>query len=90
MRPAPNRALHHPSSCRAGEGSWPIQAYSVHPGVIPTPLDRHMGVGGYIYRAIAKLPFVPGAPRLLAPAGWLVSRASTSGGNLPATHTVLS
>jgi NAD(P)-dependent dehydrogenase (short-subunit alcohol dehydrogenase family) len=36
----------------AGSG---VSTFSLHPGVIPTPLSRHLGVGGMIYRAVGPL-----------------------------------
>lgn len=34
-----------------------VQSFAVHPGVIPTPLSRSMGIGGYVFRFLGR-PFM--------------------------------
>ncbi|NUP07681.1 MAG: SDR family oxidoreductase [Polyangiaceae bacterium] len=39
-----------------------IVAFSLHPGVIPTPLSRNLGVGGWLFRVFGR-PFMKSVPQ---------------------------
>lgn len=55
-----------------------VEAFAVHPGVIPTQLSRNMGVLGTIYRAVGR-PFLKTVPQGAATSVFAATSSSLAG-----------